>query len=148
MTREKFKEIAEKFYTNFKIDNELAIAGLSLLANDSIKFLYTHQAFLVQALKEYMVSKEELVEHAREVMFKKQEEYSSKEYADIFANFDLAGRILNCSKVDVCKGYMTKHTVSISMLSEEASKEVVLEKCGDLLNYLIILEALLLEAHS
>lgn len=67
---------------------------------------------------------------------------------DRLYNFKVGARINNESPVDTLWGYATKHLVSVVDLVEgrlPATKENIDEKVGDLINYLILLEALLKE---
>lgn len=74
-----------------------------------------------------------------------------KEYADddnVFRNFDEAagGFSLHSTSAEVLWSYMTKHLVSIKDIVAEnkgADSAVISEKIGDVINYLILLEAML-----
>lgn len=74
-----------------------------------------------------------------------------KEYADddnVFRNFDEAagGFSLHSTSAEVLWSYMTKHLVSIKDIVAEnkgADPAVISEKIGDVINYLILLEAML-----
>jgi len=74
----------------------------------------------------------------------------AKEYAtdkNRFHNFDVAARIDNTTPEKALKGMMMKHVVSVSDLincPETVTVEMVDEKIGDLVNYLVLLEGLFL----
>jgi len=75
----------------------------------------------------------------------------AKEYAqngDRLFNFRLAGQINKTSMASALWGMATKHLISVMDLVEgrlDSTPEMVNEKIGDLINYLILLEAVLLE---
>lgn len=77
--------------------------------------------------------------------------YKAKEYAqdgDRLNNFKVAGRIQNESPAKALWGMAVKHLVSIEDIIEgrlSASDGIVDEKIGDMINYLILLEAVLKE---
>lgn len=75
-----------------------------------------------------------------------------KEYrrnSDPLHNFNEASRILNCTPSKALLGFATKHLVSILDIIEDHSKgnlsnvDSLNEKIGDMINYLILLEATL-----
>ena len=85
-----------------------------------------------------------------EVLGKKNTEYATEE--DCFHNFKAAGRKEGISPVAALKGMLLKHVISVDDLmklyEEKPSKlkeKVIEEKLGDYINYLILLEGLLLE---
>lgn len=66
-------------------------------------------------------------------------------------NFDVAARVLNCTPEQALEGMMMKHFVSVLDLvqwtetqPQRITTSLVDEKIGDTINYLILLEALLL----
>jgi hypothetical protein len=72
-----------------------------------------------------------------------------QEYADRdnnFSNFQKGAEILKCSKEEVMLMYATKHLVSVIEITQgkAATKAQIEEKFGDLVNYLILIEASLL----
>ncbi len=75
----------------------------------------------------------------------------AKEYAqdnDRLYNFKVAARVNNQSVAQAAWGMATKHLVSVMDLVEgklEATPEMVDEKCLDLINYIILISAILLE---
>lgn len=83
----------------------------------------------------------------KEVLAKKAQEYAADH--DRFHNFNVAGRILGTTPEDALIGMFMKHLVSVldivDNLREEAypPAEMVDEKIGDAINYLILLEGLL-----
>ena len=74
-----------------------------------------------------------------------------KEYAkegDRYHNFNVAARVLGSSREKALLGMMMKHYVSILDIIDHPcsfSNEMVDEKIGDMINYLILLEGMLLE---
>jgi len=88
-------------------------------------------------------------EKTRTTLGSKAEEYASEN--NRLHNFDVAARILDVTPEQALQGMMLKHIVSILDLVEWAGAEperitsqLVDEKIGDTINYLILLEALLL----
>lgn len=76
----------------------------------------------------------------------KANEYATNE--DRLHNFKTAASEFGDTPEEVCKGYMLKHWMSIrDMIVGErpVTKEMIDEKIGDAINYLILLEALLTE---
>lgn len=89
-----------------------------------------------------------------DVLCKKAEEYSTEE--DRLHNFKIAGRARGCSAVKALDGMMTKHLVSMWDIIEQMdiegnyipSQELVTEKLGDVLNYILLLEGLIEDRRS
>ena len=75
----------------------------------------------------------------------------AKEYAvggDRLHNFKVAARINNCTPAEALWGMAMKHLVCIEDLIQDrvkATDGLIDEKIGDMINYLILLEALLQE---
>ncbi len=82
-----------------------------------------------------------------EVMGFKQKEYVKEN--NVFHNFEKAARLNGGTKEEALKGMWLKHIVSvldfIDHPSIDLSIEKVREKIGDSINYLIILEVMLVE---
>lgn len=80
----------------------------------------------------------------REVLQKKAKEYATD---DRLHNFKIAARILNTTPEKALLGMAMKHAVSVLDLIEGRNLEqhIIDEKCGDLINYVILLEAMLLK---
>lgn len=78
-------------------------------------------------------------------------ELKATEYAtnnDRLHNFKTAANEFGGTAEEACKGYMLKHWMSIrDMIVGErpVTKEMIDEKIGDAINYLILLEAILIE---
>jgi hypothetical protein len=79
----------------------------------------------------------------------------SAEYApgnDRLHNFKIGARILDLTPAQVCLGFLTKHLVSVLDIIEAAAGGHALrlayldEKIGDLINYFVLLEAILTSA--
>jgi len=74
-----------------------------------------------------------------------------KEYvsgSDRYHNFNVAARVLGTSREEALLGMAVKHYVSILDIIEQPgrfSDEMIDEKIGDMINYLILLEGMLLE---
>ncbi|MEA1997705.1 MAG: hypothetical protein U9N61_00055 [Euryarchaeota archaeon] len=75
--------------------------------------------------------------------------YASKE--NRLHNFDVAARITNCTPEQALQGMMMKHIVSVldlvqwaEITPERITEQLVDEKIGDTINYLILLELLFL----
>jgi len=79
------------------------------------------------------------------------------EYArdgDRLWNFKVAGRKLNCHPAEALAGMMVKHTVSVDDIIDGLAKgvvpprELVAEKIGDSIDYLLLLEGLIEEERA
>jgi hypothetical protein len=72
----------------------------------------------------------------------------AKEYAkgdeDRLHNFNRGAQITGQSREKVLQGFMLKHLVSVFDMIDDPSKAteyMIEEKCGDMINYLVLLEA-------
>jgi len=86
---------------------------------------------------------EKRIEKTRKLLCSKGREYASD--LDRLHNFKVAGRIADCSSEKALFGFLLKHLVSILDLVEGRqvlSIDIVDEKIGDAINYLILLEGL------
>ena len=85
----------------------------------------------------------------REVLFAKKAEYASR--SDRMHNFKRAAAVLNTIPEAALIGMMAKHIVSVLDIVDNIpsgtvpSIAMIEEKCGDSINYLILLEAMLKE---
>lgn len=89
---------------------------------------------------------EERIEQIKTVLTAKAQEYATND--DRLHNFKVAARIDNTTPAKALWGMALKHLVSITDMIESDKKypqKVVDEKCGDMINYLILLEALFIE---
>lgn len=89
---------------------------------------------------------ENRISKIRSVLSSKANEYSTSE--DRLHNFHIGANLLNTSSSRVCFYYATKHLTSIlDMVNSEVlpTREMLNEKIGDMINYLILLEATFLE---
>ncbi len=84
------------------------------------------------------------------VLSQKEEEYANME--DRFHNFKVAARILNCTPENALLGMAMKHFVSVLDIVESLDTPkpkldipLINEKVGDAINYLILLEGMLLQ---
>ena len=87
------------------------------------------------------------IDKIKEVLAHKAKEYAKE---DRLHNFKQAGKIANMTPELALKGFLMKHLVSIfDMIDEvetvEISRAMWEEKIGDSINYLILLEALVVE---
>jgi len=95
-----------------------------------------------------MIVDRRLVE-CRKILSRKAEEYAGD--VDRLENFKRAGRLQRVEPETALLGMWAKHLVSVIMMMEDVeleiipSQEYVDEKIGDLINYAILLEALLTE---
>ena len=89
------------------------------------------------------------VEKCLDVMCRKSEEYASD--TDKLHNFKVAGNLQGCSQIKALGGMMCKHTVSVYDLINdyESGKNIPIElwdeKIGDSINYLLLLNAMVIE---
>lgn len=85
----------------------------------------------------------------RQTLCAKGDEYARE--GDRLWNFKVAGRKLNCHPAEALAGMMVKHTVSVDDIIDGLSrgivptKELVAEKIGDSIDYLLLLEGLIEE---
>lgn len=82
----------------------------------------------------------------REILGSKAKEYGLA--GDRLHNFKAAGRMLGTNPVKALWGIAVKHLVSVEDLVEgrlDNDMSIVNEKIGNMINYLILLEALLME---
>lgn len=89
---------------------------------------------------------EKRIDLVRQSLLTKHKEYANDD--NVFRNFDEAagGFSLHSTSAEVLWSYMTKHLVSIKDIVAEnkgADSAVISEKIGDVINYLILLEAML-----
>jgi len=91
----------------------------------------------------------ELQEHQTKVLLGKNAEYAPGE--DKLENFKVGARISGKKPQEVLWMYALKHLASVMDLVDGKltyTPELAQEKLGDLRNYLVLLEALMLEAHQ
>lgn len=99
--------------------------------------------------KELTIAVEKRLEAVREVLQKKAAEYATD--SDRMHNFNCAAIIMGKSPVQAAWNFAIKHLVSIVDLIESdlqrvnASEDMIKEKFGDLINYLILIEAMILQ---
>ena len=91
---------------------------------------------------------EERIKKCCDVMITKANEYAT---ADRLHNFKVAGALQGCTPIKALGGMMCKHTVSIYDLINDFEKgenipvELWNEKIGDSINYLLLLNAMVVE---
>jgi hypothetical protein len=92
---------------------------------------------------------EKQCEEIKKVLMKKAQEYASDE--DRLYNFKAAARVNNTTPLLALWGMATKHLVCVQDLISgklEIKPETVNEKVGDLINYLILAKALMVEEYQ
>lgn len=91
----------------------------------------------------------ELLDESQNTLFWKSHEYASDE--DRLANFRQPSSMMNCSPAEVCLMYQMKHISSIAKMAKESSKgilptkELLQEKCKDMVNYTLIFYTIMSE---
>lgn len=102
--------------------------------------------------KEFNILLEARIKSMRQTLMTKSKEYSTDE--DKLHNFKRAGKMLQCTPEQALIGMMVKHTISILDIvdkldkGEIPTKELLEEKIGDNVNYLILLEACIKERYE
>jgi hypothetical protein len=91
----------------------------------------------------------ERLEKIKAILLKKREEYAP-EGGDRLHNFKRASAMLHCEPEQALVGMWTKHVISIldmvdKIHRDEPTVELLEEKIGDAINYLILLEAMVKE---
>ena len=88
------------------------------------------------------------IQAIKETLAKKGNEYSKDK--EVFKNFIDAGRKLDTNKYKALQGMLIKHIVSVDNIIDNIDQEIptvdiISEKIGDIINYYILLEAMLTE---
>ena len=92
---------------------------------------------------------EELLKHCKELLVAKRGEYSSNE--DVLANCKQPTTLFNTNQAKICLMYDSKHIASMVKMAEDVdkgiipSKELLVEKVGDYINYGLLFYANMLE---
>lgn len=97
--------------------------------------------------KEFEQLFEERIRKCRDILIVKAKEYSTD--LDKMRNFNVAGRMLGMAPYKVAFYYMMKHFESfyeIVIEDREVSRELWDEKVGDLLNYIFLIDAMVVKA--
>lgn len=73
-------------------------------------------------------------------------EYSKED--NVFSNFESAARMLGTNRFQALRGMLVKHLVSVDDIINRIDNEIpadtmIQEKIGDIINYYILLEAML-----
>ena len=102
--------------------------------------------------KDFDLVVERRIELVKSLLIKKRAEYSP-EGEDRLHNFNRAAAMLQSSPESALIGMWTKHIVSLldicdKIEHETPSIEMIEEKIGDAINYLILLEAMLKDRHK
>lgn len=96
---------------------------------------------------------EEIIDETKATLICKGVEYTASS-VDRLHNFKQAAKIMNCYPEQALLGFMTKHVVSVYDLVDQLAAGCLIkpgiwrEKCGDIRNYLILLEAMIAERES
>ncbi len=93
----------------------------------------------------FAVTLEDRLKNIKRVLGSKAAEYAKDD--NRLHNFDTAARVLGTTPEKALDGMMVKHEVSVrDMINspESVTKELVDEKIGDFINYLVLLEHMLL----
>ncbi len=91
----------------------------------------------------------ELLDKSNSTLFNKSHEYATDE--DRLANFRQPTKMMGVSQAEVCLMYQMKHISSIAKIAKESSrgvlptKELLQEKCQDMLNYTLLFYANMME---
>lgn len=91
----------------------------------------------------------ELLSKSNDTLFNKSKEYATD--VDRLANFRQPTSMMGISAAEVCLMYQMKHICSIAKIAKESSagvlptKELVQEKCQDMLNYTLIFYTIMCE---
>ena len=86
------------------------------------------------------------IDTIKSTLKRKADEYAQDE--DRLYNFKVAARMDDTTPENICWEFLLKHLVCVHDLAKgklEAAPEIIDEKIGDAINYLILLEALLKE---
>jgi hypothetical protein len=86
------------------------------------------------------------IEKMRQLLRQKGNEYTIGD--NVFHNFDRAAAILDSTPTKALWGMYVKHHVSVELMvngQHPPDTHVVSEKIGDMINYLVLLEAILYE---
>lgn len=90
----------------------------------------------------------ELLKQCETTMFQKSKEYATE---DRLHNFRQPTSMMEVSPAEVCLFYQMKHIASITKIAKEVtsgklpSKEMLKEKCQDMINYTLLFHALVME---
>ena len=85
----------------------------------------------------------------KSTMLAKGKEYRRNE--NPFHNFEAGAKLTNQNREDVLKGFLLKHEISINDMLEDwrngitPARHTVAEKFGDVINYFMILEAMMID---
>lgn len=97
--------------------------------------------------KQFEIHVDERIERIRNVLQIKAKEYRKND--NPFHNFDRAAAMNNCTPERALMGMLAKHQISVLDLVDDIdsgklpNRELVAEKIGDHINYLILLEGLI-----
>lgn len=91
----------------------------------------------------------DLLGEAQNTLFWKSQEYATD--TDRLANFRQPSSLLNMSPAEVCFAYQMKHVASLAKIAKGSSngelptKEMLMEKCQDNINYTMLFYAAIME---
>ena len=99
--------------------------------------------------EQFEQNSKQLIDHCWDLMFSKAKEYASDE--DRLANFKQGTSLFNTNPATVCMFWDAKHIASMVKIAQDMDKgilptrEMLLEKCSDYLNYGLLFYSLVLE---
>lgn len=100
---------------------------------------------------EFVKVTEDKLNECMSLLYKKADEYATQ---DRLHNFKVAGQLQNCTPIKALGGMMAKHSVSVYDLINDFNNGKVIplelwnEKINDSINYLLLLNALILENNT
>lgn len=99
--------------------------------------------------QDFKTNSDELLSHCQALLFKKADEYASED--DRLSNFKKVNHLMECQPSTACWWFALKHIDSISTTVKDIekgklpTKEYLLEKLGDSINYHMLLYNCILE---
>lgn len=99
--------------------------------------------------QDFQKCSEEVIAHCWDLLFSKSKEYAND--IDRLANFKQPTSLLHTNQARVCLFYDSKHIASMAKMAEDAdkgiypTKELLMEKVGDYINYGLLFYANMLE---
>lgn len=90
---------------------------------------------------------QEIQDHSLKILAEKNSRYST---GDAIHNFQVGGDILGSNPAMAAFSYMTKHLVALRDMCETnvCDPEDLTEKCGDIINYIAIIYAILADCEK
>lgn len=96
--------------------------------------------------QEFNIIADDQINMCLNLLIAKDKEYNNAQI-DRFHTFEVAAKLLNCTKKQALAGMMIKHTVSIYDMCRDGNwtEEQWTEKITDSINYLLLLKAMVVE---